>query len=133
VDRHARRWIAAWLGGSVLGVANGIVREAAYKSRVGERAANQISSATLAAALAAYFALLQRRWPLASTRSALEVGGVWAALTVAFEFGFGHYVDRKSWSELAENYDVRKGNLWPADLLWIAVGPATARSLASSR
>lgn len=37
----------ALAGGAVLGVANGIVRDTAYKHRVGESTANQISVATL--------------------------------------------------------------------------------------
>ncbi len=128
-DRVLRRWVAAWLGGSVLGVANGVVRELAYKDRVGETTANQLSAVSLVALLAAYFWFLQRRWPIRGTREALEIGATWAVLTVLFEFGFGHYVDRKSWAELLENYDVTEGNLWVVVLLWILVGPAVVRTL----
>ncbi len=125
--------MVAWLGGSVLGIVNGTVRELVYKERVGETAANQISVATLIALLGLYFAVLDRRWPIASTRAAIELGGAWVVLTVLFEFGFGHFVDGKSWEELAENYDVTAGNLWVLVLLWIAVGPATVRILANER
>ena len=120
----------AWLGASVLGVVNGTIREAAYKDRVGESAANQISVATLVALLGLYFWVLQRRWPLATAKGALEIGGAWVVLTVVFEFGFGHYVAGDSWSELLENYDVSEGKLWVLILLWIGVGPATARAAA---
>jgi hypothetical protein len=120
----------AWLGASVLGVVNGTIREAAYKDRVGESAANQISVATLVALLGLYFWVLQRRWPLATTKGALEIGGAWVVLTVLFEFGFGHYVAGDSWSELLESYDVTEGELWVLILLWIGVGPATARAAA---
>ena len=120
----------AWLGASVLGVANGAIREAAYKERVGESTANQISVATLVALLGLYFRVLQRRWPLATTKGALETGGAWVVLTILFEFGFGHYVAGDSWSELLENYDVTEGELWVLVLLWIGVGPAVARTAA---
>lgn len=125
-----RRWIVAWLGAAVLGIVNGTIRELAYKDRVGESTANRISVATLIALLALYFSVLQRRWPLATTRDALSIGAIWVALTVLFEFGFGHYVDGDSWEELLENYDVTEGNLWILILLWIAAGPESVRALA---
>ena len=103
----------------MLGIVNGVVRELAYKDRVGERSANRISAVTLIALLACYFNALDRRWPIPTKREAVEIGGLWVVLTVLFEFGFGHYVDRKSWSDLVDNYDVSEGNLWPLVLLWI--------------
>jgi hypothetical protein len=120
-------WLTAWLGGSVLGVVNGVVREKTYKKHVDDLAADQISAVSLAAMLGLYFGALERRWPIPSTRTALEIGGAWTVLTIAFEFGFGHYADHKSWSELAANYDARGGNLWSLVLVWIAVGPAVVR------
>ena len=88
------------------------------------------SVATLVALLGLYFRVLQRRWPLATTKGALETGGAWVVLTILFEFGFGHYVAGDSWSELLENYDVTEGELWVLVLLWIGVGPAVARTAA---
>ncbi len=83
--------------------------------------------------LALYFWFLQRRWPVRSTSSALQIGMAWVVLTVLFEFGFGHYVDRKSWSDLFENYDLAGGNLWLLVLVWILVGPAVIRALDKQR
>jgi hypothetical protein len=129
--RTTAKWTIAWLGGAVLGVLNGTVREATYRRAVGERRAEQISTATLIAALAGYFAFLERRAPIPTRDQAYRIGAVWAALTVAFEFGFGHYVDpdRKTWSELAANYDLTKGRLWPLVPAFMLVGPAAARRL----
>jgi hypothetical protein len=80
-DRVLRAWLVAWVGGSVLGIANGVIREVVYKDRVGELTANQISAATLIALLAFYFWLLERRWPLPTLRAALAIGAIWAVLT----------------------------------------------------
>lgn len=126
-DRVLRRWVAAWVGGSVLGIANGVIRELAYKDRVGELTANQISAGTLIVLLAVYFWVLEKRWPIPTMRCALTIGATWVVLTVLFEFGFGHYVDGKSWSELLENYNLAEGHLWILVLLWIALGPAVMR------
>lgn len=132
-DPTYRRWIVAWLGGSVLGIVNGAFREGILKRRVDQTTAERISAGSLVALLALYFTALQRRWPIAARRDALEVGAAWATLTVAFEFLFGHYVDGQSWEELASAYDVTEENLWPAILLWIAVGPAVVRELEPAR
>jgi len=130
LDRQdSARWLIAWAGASILGIANGATRELLYKERVGESTANKISVATLIALLALYFGVLQRRWPLRTTHDALSIGAFWVAVTVLFEFGFGHYVDGDSWEELVSNYDVTEGNLWLLVLLWIGVGPSTVMAL----
>jgi hypothetical protein len=87
-----RAWLIGWLAGPLIGIANGTLREVAYKDQVGELPAHQISVGTAIALFAGYFRLLAGRWPLSSTRDALQVGSAWLALTVAFEFGFGRGV-----------------------------------------
>ena len=123
-----RTWLVAWLGGPLIGIANGTVRELAYKDRVGELAAHQLSTASALGLFTAYFDVLARRHPLPSTRVALQVGAAWLALTIAFEFGFGRGVAHTSWEELLADYDLRKGRLWPLVLAWIVVGPAVLRA-----
>jgi hypothetical protein len=117
-----------WLGGPLIGIANGTLRELGYKDRVGERTAHQISTGSAIALFAGYFELLARLRPLTSTREALRVGAAWLALTIAFEFGFGRGVAHTSWDDLLADYDVRKGRLWPLVLAWIALGPALLRA-----
>src|SRR5690348_3843934 len=90
-------WLAAWLGGAVIGVANGATRELTYGRELPEPTANAISAVTGAAAFLGYFDFLQRRRPLRSRRQAMLVGGAWATLTVGFEFGLGR-AQGKEWS-----------------------------------
>jgi hypothetical protein len=132
-DRTLRRWLVAWVSAPVLAIVNGAAREFAYKDQVGESTANQISVAPLIALLALYFWILQRRWPLATRRDALSIGAIWVSLSVLFEFGWGHYVESDSWTDLLQNYDVTEGNLWLLILLWVAAGPATVRAIAPGR
>jgi hypothetical protein len=62
----------------------------------------------------------------------IAIASLWLCLTVGFEFTFGHYVDRKSWTELLANYNLFDGHLWPlvlaslvcAPFLWCRRGPA---------
>ena len=120
-----RAWLLAWLGGPLIGIANGTARELTYEKRIGEQRAHQLSTVTAIGLFAAYFDVLSRRWPL-SSREALRVGGAWLMLTVAFEFGFGR-LEGKSWRELLADYDLRHGRLWPLVLVWLFVGPNTMR------
>ena len=60
-----RAWLLAWLGGPLIGIANGTLREVAYSDRVGELTAHQISTGSAIALFAGYFELLAHsgRWP----------------------------------------------------------------------
>ena len=42
-------------------------------------------------------------------RALVLVGVLWLVLTVAFEFSFGHYVFRRSWGDLASDYNPFRG------------------------
>jgi hypothetical protein len=124
-----RRWIAAWAGGAIIGVANGVLREATFAKLLGERQGHAASSATAVAAFAGYFSVLQRRWPIPTNGEALRVGSWWLAMTVAFEFGFGRTVGKQSWEQLLADYNLAKGRTWPLVLAWIALGPAVVRKV----
>ena len=124
----ARTWSLGWFGACGLAIANGALRQA-YTRRLGERRAHQVSTVTLVAAFAVYMRWLQRRAPLASDHDALTAGMSWMAMTLVFEFGFGHWVAGESWSELLAAYDVRKGEAWIAIPLWTGVGPLVVRHL----
>ena len=42
-------------------------------------------------------------------------------MTVAFEFGFGHFVAGHSWQRLLGDYNLLEGRVWLLFLLWILV------------
>ena len=131
-SRTFPRWLIAWAGAPVLAIVNGAIREVGYKEKAGESTANQISVASLIALLTMYFWVLQRRWPIQSTQEAVSVGAIWAALSVVFEFGFGHYVEGDTWADLFGAYDVTEGRLFILIPLWIAAGPTVVRAAASA-
>ena len=56
----------------MIGVLNGLVREATYGKHLGEHRAHQVSTLTAIAGLAGYFSGLERRWPIESEREACE-------------------------------------------------------------
>ena len=51
------------------------------------------------------------------------IGVLWLGLTVAFEFGFFHYVGGRTWKSLLEQYDMSRGHLWPFVLAAVAAAP----------
>jgi len=122
-----RAWMLAWPAAAVIGIANGVLREATYGKAVSERAAHQISGITAIAAFAVLFAGLEWRRPIASDADAVEIGVAWLALTIGFEFAFGRLVAKQSWRELFADYRVDQGRTWPFVLAWLATGPTVAR------
>jgi hypothetical protein len=128
-DRTARRWLLAWAGACGIGIANAVVRETAIAPFVSEPQANRLSVATLVVLIGLYVWVLDRRWPIASTRAAVAIGGAWAVLTVLFELTFGHWVAGDTWTELARNHEVWEGRLWPVAVAWILVAPALVRAI----
>jgi hypothetical protein len=48
---------------------------------------------------------------------------MWRGLTVVFEFLFGHYVARHSWSSLLHDYNIAAGRVWVVVLIWVTIAP----------
>lgn len=117
------KYLAAWIAMLVVSIANGVMREFTYGRHMSELAAHQLSTATSVLLLGVVIWVFGRRHPPASARHALAIGLGWAALTVAFEFLFFHFVGGHSWSELLANYNVLEGRVWVLVVLWIAVAP----------
>jgi hypothetical protein len=117
------RYALAWLPMVPIAVANGAVRDLWYGRHLGELRVHQVSTLSALLILGLYMAWVIRRWPPRSGAQAAGVGALWLALTVAFEFLFGHYVAGHSWSRLLQDYDLLAGRLWPLMLLWTATAP----------
>lgn len=126
------RGVLAWCVLMVTAVLNGTFRVKLLNPRLGEPAGHIISSLMLS------LLILLLAWALVpwvgprSSGDALAVGGLWLLLTLAFEFGFGHFVAHKRWSELLADYDIARGRIWVLVLLTTFLAPplvARARSL----
>jgi hypothetical protein len=76
----------------IAAIINGAVRELVYKNSLGELRAHQVSTLTGIILFGIIIWGLNRLLPLASAKQAWTVGLIWLALTVAFEFLFGHFV-----------------------------------------
>ena len=117
------RVLAVWCLLAVLMTANGVAREVALKRLVSAPAADAISAAAgVAIILTATYAGLR---PLAGqpARTLAWCSALFVGLTVGFELVVGRYVDHRTWAELAGNYALWRGRLWPLVLLVLALTP----------
>ena len=119
------RHLLGWLALPAAAVANGVLRDTTYGKRHGPTAAHSLAVAPLATFVLAWAALLQRRWPLPGRGAALRVGALWLAFTLAFEVAMGA-ARKVPARDMAAEYDVRRGNLWPLVPLAVAAAPLLA-------
>jgi hypothetical protein len=117
------KYVIAWAPMVLIAVVNGAVREASYGKRVTEPHAHQISTGLGLLLLGGYIWVIIRLWPPESPKEALAVGLMWLFLTIGFEFLFGHYVVRHSWSRLFYDYNVLAGRFWVLILIWVVIAP----------
>jgi len=117
------RYILSWLPLAVIAVANGILRQSTYGQFVSELAAHQISTLTGIIFTGVLVFWLNRNWPIESATQAWFIGLTWLGLTIAFEFGFGHFVVGHPWARLFADYDLLSGRVWSVFLLWILFMP----------
>jgi len=119
-------YLLFWLVLMFLAIANGMLREATYGQYLSELRAHQLSTIAAAALFGLAVGLLAKHRLPASAIQALQIGIIWLALTVCFEFLFGHFVAGHSWSRLFQDYDLSSGRLWPLLLAWITFLPYIA-------
>ena len=121
--------VIAWLLILVCAVINGALRESFLISSLGTVAAFLTSGLLLCLCIATVSAVLIPWFGQLHWASYLLLGVFWLCLTLAFEFGFGHIVQRKSWSQLFEPYTFTGGNLWPLVLVVTVFAPLLAAHL----
>jgi hypothetical protein len=115
------KYVLVWLPMVFIAIANGAVREGWYGKYLSELQAHQVSTVTGVLLFGVYIWVLIRLWRPASAEQALNIGLVWLGMTVAFEFLFGHYVAKRSWSDLLHDYNIFVGRVWLVVLVWVLV------------
>ena len=115
--------LVAWLIILPCMVANGIFRELIIKRFTPAQVAEVISAATGIAIVLGVTRFTLRPLAGKSATDLVSASVTLVLLTIVFEFVFGHYVDRKSWSDLVANYAIWHGKLWPIVLAVIAFTP----------
>jgi hypothetical protein len=126
------RALAVWCLLLLLAVLNGGVRDTWLSPRLGDPIGRAISTLLLCG-LIVLATWLTIGWIGPTSRgAALGMGALWVVLTLAFEFGVGHYGFGKPWLELLADYDLSRGRIWIAVLvvtLWAPLWTARLRGL----
>lgn len=125
------RYTLAWIALPFIGILNGAIRELGYGRFMRELTAHQVSTLTGIVLFGLYTLGLSYIWKIRFSGQALTIGLIWLALTIAFEFLFGHYVLRHPWSRLLHDYNLLAGRVWVLVLLWITIAPYTVYRLRS--
>lgn len=126
------KYLLVWLLLAVVAVVNGIVRQSTYGKLMPELAAHQVSTLIGIVATGVVVWLVHRIWPLESATQAWAVGAAWFAMTILFEFGFGHFVAGHPWQRLFADYNILEGRVWPLFLAWILVLPSIIHRMAGN-
>lgn len=127
------RYVLAWLPLLIIAILNGVLRDVVYGRFMSELLAHQISTIFAAMLFGVYIRALMHFWRPDSSAQAFNIGLLWLAMTVAFEFLFMHFVAGYSWHTLLHNYNILAGRVWPLLLLWIAIAPYIFYQLQKSK
>jgi hypothetical protein len=117
------KYVLAWFPMVLIAIVNGAIREGWYGKHVSELQAHQLSTVTGVLLFGVYIWVLLRLWRPESARQAMIIGMVWLAMTVAFEFLFGHYVAKRPWRDLFLDYNLFAGRVWLVVLAWVTLAP----------
>lgn len=101
-----------WFALMVLAILNGTVRVKLIIPRTGLTAGLAISTVMLCTLILLTTWLTIRWMGPADAPQARAIGLLWLAMTLAFEFGAGHFLFSKPWSELLLDYDLSRGRIW---------------------
>ncbi len=106
-----------------IAIANGVLRQAWYGKYLSELHAHQLSTLIGTVLFAVYIWVVIRFGKPSSAGQAIAIGLVWLALTVVFEFLFGHFVVGHPWARLLQDYNLFAGRVWSLLLVWVTVAP----------
>ena len=122
--------LGAWVVMVLGAIANGSFRQSVLVPHIGSKGAHVASSLSLSMVVLAVSYLSLAVLDADFSNAELWLTGVlWVCLTVTFEFGFGHYVVKKTWGALLEDYNLFKGRVWLMVLAVTLAAPFITGSL----
>ncbi|MGB3526887.1 MAG: hypothetical protein WBB32_13080 [Flavobacteriales bacterium] len=101
-----------WLLFMVGAILNGTLRVKVIVPFTGEAIGHIISTVLLCAIILSITWYTLPWVGLGTTLQAWVIGACWLFLTLAFEFGVGHFIGHHSWTEMLADYNVLKGRVW---------------------
>ncbi|MFN7922711.1 MAG: hypothetical protein U0Q16_21580 [Bryobacteraceae bacterium] len=125
---HLTRTLLIWVAIMAAETIHGTLRTLFLAPWIGDFRARQLATfvGSLIIFAIAYWSV---EWLGASSRSVLlAIGGLWAALTLAFEAALGRALGF-SWDRILEDYDVSRGGLMAFGIAFLALSPWIAHKL----
>jgi hypothetical protein len=130
---YIARAFLVWLIIIVAESVHGALRQAFLAPLVGDFPARRIAF-FVGMLLIFLIAYLFVRWIRAENAKQLfAVGGMWAVLTLLFEFGLGFFVFGYSRERMFEDYDLSRGGLMGFGILFLIFAPVLAARLKMNR
>lgn len=117
------KYVLLWFPMAAVAIANGVLRQTTFGLHMAELRAHQLSTLIGVVLIGVFMWGALRVWPADSAGQASAIGLVWMAMTLAFEFLFGHYAAGHSWRRLLGEYNVLAGRVWIVVPLWVAAAP----------
>ncbi len=118
-----------WLVIVLAAILNGTLREKVLVPMLGASAALPLSGISLAALVFVVSLTFVPFIAASGTRAYVMIGLLWLVLTLLFEFIFGHFVAGKSWQDIAQVFNVKKGDLFLLVLVVTAISPWLAAKI----
>lgn len=120
------RSVLLWCVLLFLAILNGGFREAVLVPGLG-RGVGYAMSTVMLSALIVLVGWMATPWIAPrSIQDAWIVGVVWLLLTLLFDFGAGHFLFRRSWTELMTGYNLLAGRIWLIVLVVTLLTPVLA-------
>lgn len=127
------RALILWLAIIAAETVHGIARMMFLVPVVGDLPARQIG-VFVGTAIVLLIAFLGSRWlGCRSAGEAFAAGGLWVALTLAFEVGLGRFVLDLPWDRLMADFDLARGGLLGFGLAAMAAAPWLAARMRGER
>jgi len=118
-----------WLVIVAAAILNGVFREKVLVPAIGTSMALPLSGVLLAALVFLVALLLVSFIGSSESKVYILVGIFWVILTLFFEFLLGHFVAGKSWQEIMQVFNMKKGDLFIIVLIMTAVSPWVSAKL----
>jgi hypothetical protein len=115
--------VAIWLAIVFAAILNGVFREKVLVPVAGSCLALPLSGVLLSVLVFLVALILIPFIGSSDPGIYAGIGFLWVGLTLAFECLFGHFVAGKSWREILQVFNVRKGDLFVVVLLVTAISP----------
>jgi hypothetical protein len=115
--------IAIWLIIVVAAVLNGLLREQVLTPLFGTQISLPLSGITLSLIIIVITYYLIPTIGKHRSQVFMFIGLLWVALTLSFEYLFGHFVLGKSWTEINAVFSLEGGNLFVLAVICTASAP----------